>query len=176
MNWKITTQPEAEPVSLSEAKLHLRVSHDDEDDLIGSLISAARKWCEDYQGRSYVTRTITAKVDEFGSSIDLPRPPIQSVTSVKYTDSDGTEITVDSDDYEVDTIGDKVISDEWPDEQLEVAYVAGYGDAADVPDLFKAAIKLIVGHLYENREQVTSLRVQDLPMGVVHLLDLDRRF
>lgn len=186
MNWQITTQPQTEPISLAEAKLHLRVDHDDEDSLIESLIRAARKWCEDYQNRLYITQTVTAKIDSFPKCyiMELPRPPLQSVDSITYTDTTGQEQALT--DYIVDTSAEParitpLYSEVWPNTQavinaVTVEYVAGYGDAEDVPDVIKQAILLLAGHLYCNREQVSQLRLQEVPFGVVSLLSMNRVF
>lgn len=181
-NWKVTTAPAEEPVSLVEAKLHLRVDHDAENSLITSLITAARQWCEDYERRAYITQSITAKMQRFGKQIILPRPVLQTVTSVKYIDTGGDEQTLDAGVYDVDTYREPgritlAHNQSWPALRgdingVEVIYVAGYGDAAtDVPARTRAAIKLLVGHLYENREETTTLTINELPLGIKSLLN-----
>jgi len=57
MGLKQTVAPALEPVSLTEAKLHLRIDTTAEDVLISSLIKAARQYCENYQRRAYITQT-----------------------------------------------------------------------------------------------------------------------
>jgi uncharacterized phiE125 gp8 family phage protein len=190
MYWKVTTAPTTEPVSLTEAKLHLRVDHTTDDDLITDLIKVAREWCEAYEGRAYMTQTITAYMDRFCGEILLPRPPLLSVTSVKYYDVSDSQQTLSSSNYDVDTTAEPgritlAYGYTWPatlpdENAIEIIYKAGYSvtadDATSVPSRVKTAIKLIIGHLYENRENsVVGLSVQDIPMGAKSFL-LERVF
>lgn len=184
MPFKVTTQPAVEPVTLNEARAHLRVDVNDEDAIITSLIVAAREYCENYQSRSYITQTITVKLDAFGAAnvIELPRPPLQSVSSIKYIDVNGIEQTLGTGIYDVDTVSEpgRVIlshGQSWPTDVrgdingIEVVCVCGYGDASSVPQRIKEAIKLIVGHFYENRELTSPVTIQALPFGVNSLLN-----
>lgn len=185
---KIATAPAEEPISLSEAKLHLRVDISDDDDLITSQIVTARRRAEKIAGRALVTQTWDYVLDAFpeGDTLEIPKPPLQSITSIKYYDEDGTEYTVDSGDYYVDTYGEpgRVVlksSATWPSTTLReangviVRFVAGYGDAEDVPEEFKQAIYLLVGHFYENREAVSDAKLLPTPDGVMALLWMDRQ-
>lgn len=187
MALKLKTAPAAEPVSLTEAKLHLRVDGTDEDTLITALIIAARDWCEGFQNRAYITQTWYLILDEFpmGDCIEIPRPPLQSITSIKYYGTDDTEYTVDSGDYFVDEKSQPgrvslAYSKSWPSTMLRpangviVEFVAGYGAAAAVPELIKTAMKLIVGHLYEHREETAEKVLAKIPMAAESLLGLDR--
>ncbi|MBN1807189.1 MAG: phage head-tail connector protein [Sedimentisphaerales bacterium] len=185
MAWKVTTPPSVEPVTLNEAKLHLRVDHTDEDALITSLIKVAREWCENFQNRAYITQTITLTLDEFPDVFTVPRPPLQSVTSIKYIDTDGVQQTLSSGIYDVDSQSEPgrialAYGQSWPGirgdiNSVEVVYVAGYGDTADnVPERVKAAIKLLAGHLYEHREMVSEMTLKEVPFSVKSLLGVDR--
>jgi len=98
MNYKVITAVTAEPVSLADAKLHLRLddiggSHP-HDALVTSLISSAREFAEHYTGRALAQQTLEVALDSFpnGDTIDLPRPPVASVTSIKYDDSDHDDL------------------------------------------------------------------------------------
>ncbi len=134
-----------------------------EDGLLGTLISAAREYCEAYTGRALGTQTVELYLDEFPTNaVVLPSPPLQSVTSVKYKDFDGTETTVASADYIVDTDGwtGRIVPAygvSWPSftaypvNPIKVRYVAGY---TTLPAAIKQAILLLVGHWYANREAV----------------------
>ena len=177
-----TVGPTIEPVTLAEMKLHLRVDEIDEDTLIESLITAARESAETFTWRQFITATYELTLDTFPGVIYLPRPILQSVTSITYVDSDSAEQTVDEDTYVVKT--DSVIGEvypaygeSWPTcrgftDDITVTFKDGYGDAAsDVPDSLKAAIRLFVGHLYENREAtVVGTIVATLPLAVESLL------
>lgn len=172
--------PVVEPVSLEEAKLHLRVDHDEEDDIIGVMIQAARETAEQITGRSLATQTWEVALDAFpggDQAIPLANPRVQSIVSVTYTDTDGAAQTVDPDDYVLDADAmpgfvRAAVGFEWPATQaaanaVRVQFVSGYGDtAADVPAAIKAWMLLHIGTLYGNRESVvsggvTSLRFAD---------------
>ena len=184
--WRVTTEPSLEPVTLVDMKLHLRVDCTADDDLITALIVAARQWCEDYEHRAYITQTITAKLDWLPNQMILPKPRLQSVTSVKYTDTGGDQQTLSTDLYDVDIFREpgqivRGFNDTYPDtldvvNAVEVIYKAGYGDAAsDVPSKTIAAIKLFVAHLYENRVAVTDMTMAEVPLGVKNLLNARAR-
>lgn len=180
-----TTDAATEPVTLKEAKLHLRVDWPQEDDLINRLIGAARRRVEEWEWRSHITQTWKAEADDFDCISDgdgtiwLPRPNLISVTSVKYYDNTDTQQTLTaSTDYEVDASSrpGRIALPEnksWPDvdervNAVEIIYTAGYGAASDVPEETKAAILLLVEHWYRNRGVMGPS--MEMPMGVKSLL------
>lgn len=190
MNWKVTTQPGGEPVTLDEAKDHIRVesSFTADDDLINALITSARQWAENYLWRAIPEQTITLKRMAFANRMELPMTNLISVDSVKYLDEDGAGQTLSTDVYGVDTYatpGAVYLKDgqEWPDVDVdplavEIVYKAGW-EASDspldygvnVPQPIKQGILLIIGHLYENREEtIVGTSAQELPMGAKSLL------
>lgn len=182
----IATGPTIEPVSLEEAKLQIRQDGTADDDLIRVLIKTAREAVEQITRRALITQIWDYYADEFpeGNRIKLLMPPLQSVSYVKYTDEDGDVATFSSGSYIVDTYnqpGGVVLKDgeSWPGTSLyavngvNVRFVCGYGDgSADVPDPIRAAMRLLIGHYYENREAVFMGRTApvQLPMGVDVLL------
>lgn len=186
----IVTPPAAEPVSLAEAKLHLRIDVNDEDTLVESYITAAREWCELAARRAFVTQTLALRLAEWpcGDCIQLPRPPLASVTSITYTDSAGANQTMTSADYLVYATAEPGLvqlgyGKSWPSATLQlgpsivITYVAGYGNAAAVPKRYKQAILLMTGHFYENREQVIAvpgISLAEVPLAVQSLLMIDR--
>lgn len=187
---KITTQPAAEPVSLSEAKLQAHIDQSVEDALVAYWITAARQQCEDIARRAFVTRTYTAYLDRWpGGTIELPYPPLATVTSIKYyDDAGGAAVTLDASNYFVDTHsepGRLVLKSTAtiPSTTLreangvEIIYTAGYGSATAVPARYKAAIFLIVSHLVQHRESVVveqGVSLVELPQGINDLLLMDR--
>ena len=186
----IETTTAAEALSLAEAKAHLRIpTGDTEDDAyIASLISAAREYAEGYTKRAISTQTCVYTLDSFPSVIDLPRCPVQSVTSIEYVDTDGDTQAVAS--YQSDLIGTATArlkpayNASWPDTRavtnaVTITYEAGYGATGDSPDTVPTSIKqallLIIGSLYENREnEITGTIVSDVPFNAQCLLDLYR--
>lgn len=174
------TPPAAEPLTLAEAKLHLRVDADltDDDTLISALIVAARQQAEHRTGRALVTQQWRLGLACFpDDSLELPKPKLLSVESITYLDGDGSRQTISAADYEV--ITDELIGrvvpaygKAWPTSIrsrpgcVQVSYTCGYGAAADVPQSIKAWMLLAIGAWYENREALTSGQpVAELPRG-----------
>lgn len=160
--------PAVEPVSRAEAKLHLRVSDTTDDDLIDTLIAAARTHVENVTGRQLITATWTLYLESWPARLQLPHPPLQSVTSITYVDFNGDTQTLSTGLYDVNVYptGDGEVvrgyTDSWPAvrghlNDVTVTYVAGYGDAAtDVPAAIVQACQLLIGHWYANREAVVT--------------------
>lgn len=172
----LVTAPSTAPVSLIEAKAHLRVDHNEDDDLIGTLIGAAVGHLDGWTGilgRCLVAQTWRQDYDAFAPALCLPLAPVMSVTSV--TD-DGEPVAGESYDLETDAAGSSVVR--FADGvslvgPISVTYVAGY---ADVPAPIKAAILLMIGHWYANREAVAvGVAVETLPMAADALLAPYRR-
>src|ERR1035441_8272837 len=105
MALKLYTPPSVEPVTLDEAKTHLKQDSSDDDLYISGLIAVARQYCEEFQRRAYVTQTWELWLDQFPpydqvvnnfhSHIDIPFPPLASISSVKYYLTDDTEQILD---------------------------------------------------------------------------------
>jgi len=167
MGSKIYAAPTEEPVSLAEAKLHLRVDISEDDTLIASLITAARELVEQQSWRALVSQTWDLYLDVIPAEAELklPRPPLVSVTGVYYTPDGSTEQTLAASNYAVDAVSQpgRIVlktGGSWPGDTLsivngfKVRYVAGYGAASAVPVRYKQAILLLVGHWYAHREAV----------------------
>lgn len=159
-----------------------------EDSLISALITAAREYCENIQHRALCTQTWELVLDDWPNEdyIELPMPPLQSVTSVKYKDTAGTETTWASTNYIVDPdsfVGRLALAYgiTWPSGELypaggiRIRFVCGYGVASAVPQAVKQAMLLLIGHWYENREAVNIGNiVNDIPFAVNALLGFNR--
>lgn len=165
----LITGPTEPPVSLAEAKAHLRVDFTDDDTLISALVDAATAHIDGYTGilaRALVTQTWRQDFCDWPGDrvLRLPLAPVVSVQSVKYFDAANAEITVDAiGNYALleDARGPyiKFTSDfaapalyDERDDRIKVTFVAGYGDPSDVPAAIRAAVLLIVGDLYKNRD------------------------
>lgn len=158
MNPKRITTP-IEPITLAEAKLHLRVDDTAEDALITALISAARETCEDRIEGTIPVTVWRLTLDAFPDAIKLPRGPVASVESVKYLDAAGVEQTLSPMDYVVDTVSSPgyivpAFGKAWPETRdqinaVEVEYTAG---SATPPPAVKAWMLLAVGDMYAHRE------------------------
>ena len=168
-----------EPVTLDEAKAHIRVTHAEDDTYITHLISVARAYAEQYLGWAIPQQTWTWTMDEWPSfPARVPKPPLISVTSFSYETSDGETVVVDLADYIVDTnsLPGRIYYEPpgvfLPEiNGITIEFVAGFASASDVPMSIKHAMLLIIGHWYENREQVTIERLAAVPFGVEALLD-----
>lgn len=159
----VETQPPAgEPVTLAEAKAHLRVTSDAEDALIAGLISAARKICEDYTGLALVTRGYSLFLDAWNGDVVLPRPPLQAVSRIDVVDSAGNAAEFPAASYLVDTRGRPgriCLADNaappMPGRSvngIEISFTAGFGPSSvDVPAALRQAILLLAARLYASR-------------------------
>ncbi|MGN6583714.1 MAG: head-tail connector protein [Rhizobiaceae bacterium] len=168
-----TVAPAVEPVSLDEAKTHLRISHDSEDDLIAGLIRAARDEVEAQTGLALITQSwrLTRDCWPRGGRIALFRNPVSQILSVTTYDDSGAASVIDPSTYQVDTDARpaRLLLGTSPGalrvmNGLEVDFTAGYGDTADaVPDRLKRAILLLVAHWYEFR---ADYGVADQPVSI----------
>lgn len=149
----LATPPAAEPLTLNEAKLYLRVDGSTEDDSITSLITAARMAAEQYLRRSLITQSWVLAYDDYLlSATYMPMGPVQSVASVTLVARDGGTTTLDSSTYYLTARKDMLIFDATPfSHQVEIAYVAGFGNAANVPSPIKQGLYLHLAALYANR-------------------------
>jgi len=174
MRLSLKTAPSALPLDWStEVKGHLRLDSDDEQDrVLNVLVPAARTWAESATGRQLITATWQMFLGYFPSDnacpIRLPKPPLQSVTHVKYYDSNGVQQTWASANYTVTAPAGEKCGGGFilpkatvsyptaygPPYEIEVEFVAGHGaDASSVPGLLKAGMLLLVGELFERREE-----------------------
>lgn len=190
--FKLKTGPTVEPLSSTEAKLHLKIDPADttDDTLVTALIKAAREMAENYTGRALINQTWEYSfsdwphyIDPLHNYIELMPSQLSSITSITYKDVNGATQTLASTGYEADTynLPGRVclkFGKVWPVAQyiqnaILITFVAGYGtDGTSVPGPIKSAILLIIGHLYENREDVIIGRqVNDLPKGAEYLLN-----
>jgi uncharacterized phiE125 gp8 family phage protein len=178
MSRVLVTAVTSEPVSVAEAKAHMRVDASDDDALIGALITAARLEAERITGRAMATQTWDLVLDEFPCAngiIILPLPPAQSITWVKYIDEDGVEQTLSSALYVLDTKSTPArlypaYDEEWPEVRCQpnavtIRFVCGYTTAAAaIPAHAKLAINQMVAHWYEHRgEAITGTIVNEAP-------------
>lgn len=161
---------------------------------MNALIGSSRRTAEEMSARAFITQTWELKADCFDELLDpqghiwIPKPPLISITHLKYIDTAGTEQTWASTNYTVDApAGDlaecgriaRAYGIVWPSARevinaVSVRFVAGYGAAAAVPENIKSAMKLILGHLYANRESVIvgerGLNAQEVPQAARDLL------
>lgn len=184
----LAVAPAEEPITLTEAKLQARVEVSTDDTLITALITAGRELIEEQTWRALITQRWDYYLDVWpaGDTIILPRPPLRSIVTFEYTDQAGATTAISASDYVVDVASEPGRlrlkgTATWPSATLRelngvhIRFEAGYGAAAAVPTRYKQALKLLVGHWYENREAIlaTGAIPKELPFGVKNLLNID---
>lgn len=198
MPLRLLTPPAGEPVTVEDIKANSRLDVIAVDDgLITALIVAARTHLENRCNRSFLSQTWKLTLDAFpgqqsigsalverpfslqDNAILLERGPVVSVSSIQYLDMSSALQTMPSADYTL------VLSDEiaritpvfgkiWPITlpqigAVTVTFIAGYGAATAVPAPLIQALKLLVGHFYDNREAMGS--GQEVPFSISALID-----
>ena len=170
MGLEVVTPPAAPALTVIEAEQWLRVDAGSETALLTDLIQAATAWCEEHAGVALIERTLRLHLDawpEGDEPIRLPMPPAKSVSLVRYYDEANTLQTMPAEDYILDTVSrpgrlTAAPGKTWPAiaqriNAVQVTFVAGYGTtAAAVPQRARQAIRFLVGHFYENREEVLT--------------------
>ena len=179
-----TVAPAELPISRDEAKLHCRVEHDEEDTLIDSLIAAAVDYLDGPSGilgRAIIEQEWLLELDAWPNRLALPIEPVTNV-AVSYINTSGTEKTVPENQMVITDAPSARTVLEWIDGvqapelndaryPVKITIIAGFGAAADVDEGLKVAIKMLVGHWYDNRETVVmGMSVIELPMAVSALL------
>lgn len=173
MEYQITTAPAHEPVSLERAKRHLRIDDDDSDDLLRSCLTAARRWCEGFTGRSFLWQTIAAKRDDLPVQIELPCPPLRSVSSITYIDAAGATQTASSTLYDVDSSSEpgRIVlgyDQTWPTvrghhHDVTITFIAGHA----VSFTRSGSTLIVSGHLFNVNDFVQVYNVGGgLPTGL----------
>jgi uncharacterized phiE125 gp8 family phage protein len=167
-------------------KLHSRIDVDEDDALINTLITAARMQIEQMASHRMVTQTLALSIDDFpDSGILYLEGPVQSVSSIQYYDLDGNLQTWDDELYQVDITANPArvmpaYDEDWPDylddyNSIVVTYVAGCGNANEVPAILKQAIKLLVGYWYNQREAVSETQNYEVPYAVDNIVKMFSR-
>lgn len=185
----VRTVAPAALVTTDEAKTHLRVDDSDQDALIDSLVAAATAHLDGWSGilgRALVTQSWRQDFGCFHDCMRLPLAPVISITSITYYDANNAQQTLGAGVYSLftDVQGPYVArlqSQTWPNlydraDPISITFVAGYGAPSDVPAPLKAAVLLLVGHWYENREAVSvGNPVAEMPLAVDRLISPYRR-
>jgi uncharacterized phiE125 gp8 family phage protein len=187
MTAALITGPALEPVSLDDAKAHLRLDTDDDDVLVGAAICAAicaaRFHVEAATRRVFIEQGWRIYLDAWPRSriVTIPVAPLIAVDAVTIYDVAGAPALVDEDDYQVDvasvpgrvvlsrtalqTVGRAVNG-------IEIDVTAGYGvSSVDVPSPIRQAIMMLVAHWFEYRSAVSQdLALASVPFGVEALI------
>lgn len=186
---KLISAPATDPITLDQAKMHLRVIENDEDALISSLIKAATQHAEAFTGRAFIDQTWDLYLDAFPNGddlgIEIPKPRLIELVQLAYDDASGSTQIMPTTDYSIDAVSEPArispVASTWPTagesvNAVRVRFRAGYQDASApdpnaMPEDICAAVKLILGTLFEHRElQVVGTNVMKMPWSAEQLL------
>lgn len=180
----LTSPPTVEPVTLAEAKAHLRIEHTDEDALIASLVLAARLHVERLLAIAMLNQGWSLLLDRWPSdAVTIPLYPVASLTAVTVRDADGLPAVVPAADYSLDKASRMARLDRssatvvWPPpgppmNGIEISFQAGFGDTAmQVPEPLRQAVVRLAADWYEARSTVeVGSAEQPLPAAVAALV------
>ncbi|HEV7259720.1 MAG TPA: phage head-tail connector protein [Bosea sp. (in: a-proteobacteria)] len=180
------TPPALEPVSLAEAKIFLRLDQSAEDDLLATLITAARLMVEAASGRLLVDQAWRVVIDRWpdGGEIRLPLSPVSAITAARVYDVLGTAQPVAPGALQLDTVADPPVirlAGEVPEigrprGAIEIDVVAGFAPtAAAVPALLRQAVLRLAARWFEQRGDVVGRDAEALPAEIMTLVAPFRR-
>ena len=188
--WSMTVEPVSYPVTVDEIKEFARIDGTDEDSILESFLVGVVNSVEAYLGRALITRTYKLIMDEWNSKdIELPMPPLISVSSVKTVDESDTETTYSSSNYFVitESIPGRLVikkdaeiptNTERYQAGYNITFTAGYGtNRNNVPKQIRIAIMQWVTIIYENRSMAENdfnsnnkITGREIPMEVQNIL------
>ena len=181
-SYEVKTVSTIDILTTAEVKAHLKVDTTADDTLIDNLRDAATNSAQEYTNRFFTSTTLTQYADKWSEIAELYKSPLQSITHIKYYDSDDSLQTLSSSVYNSDasamparialavnqsypTTSDRIAA-------IRVEYIVGATAANLVDNAIKQAVLLTIGHWYQNREAVIVGRIAtELPMAAKYLLD-----
>ena len=188
MGLVLTAAPTVEPITVGQAKAHLRIDHDEEDTFLTSLISTSRLQIEAALDLALITQSWSWRFDSWpgGHEVQLPLWPVQSVDTVRTACKCEAFLAKSADEFILDGTSKpaRLISKSgaWPQPGIpalgiEIAFKAGFGDAAnDVPEPIRQALLMLVAHWYEHREPLEiGTEATSIPNAISGLLRPYRR-
>lgn len=189
-SYVLSTAPAREPMELSEIKEQLRIDHSAEDEALTKYMTAVRRKVERDNNLALLTQSWKLYLNRFpvgNCAIRIMKRPVQSITAIKYLDTDGNLITLAASAYTLDKDAfipeiHPVYNTYWPaaryfTHSVEIEFVAGYSsNPLQIPEEVKLALKLLIGHYYENREDTVDAgqEVTPVPMGYQSLVSSER--
>lgn len=162
-------------VSLTDAKAHLRIDHDEDDVLVSALVSAATETVSARTGVVLGAETWAFSVGPQDGALVLPVAPVRSITSISYIDRDGATLAADTDDFRlyadphrpwIEPVTAWPVVADRPD-AITVTVAAGL---TSLPDALRVAVMMLAGHWYQHREAASD-GVAELPLGVAELIE-----
>lgn len=177
MEIKVDAVLSGEPITVAEAKLHLRVDGTAEDTLITALISAARQRCEGALARALIPQRRIALTDSFPDQVELG-PNVTGITSVTYRDTSGVTQTLASTAYRLVEERRLVPVEPWPcGDTVKITFTCGAFTDTTVPAALRSWMLLQIGAMYAQREAVAAGQLYEPPGRFVDgLLDPWRNY
>ena len=181
--FKVVTPATSNPITLTEAKTHLKVDTTADDTFITNLIKSATSSAQEYTNRFFIATTIQQVGDKWEDISNLLKSPVASVTNIKYVDTSGSLQTLSTDVYFVDDVNKPARIGLKPNQSypeiidrlnaVQVNYVVGLAAGPDeVDEGIRQALLLTIGNWYQNRQAVvTGTIATELPMNAKFLLD-----
>jgi uncharacterized phiE125 gp8 family phage protein len=180
--------PTEEPVSIEDARAQCNIEAgcDDFDTELTIYIKAARAHAEEVTGTALMDQTVLMRASCFSDLGQLPCAPLQSIDSITYLDSDGTEQILGVDVYEPVLVGMRPFvrlksGQSYPSawrvrDAVRVTAPAGYGSATDLPDDIRLAMLLMIGEWFKEREMSGVADTERVPNAALSLLKPHRRY
>ena len=181
--YKVVTPATSNPITLTEAKTHLKVDTTADDTFITNLIKSATSSAQEYTNRFFIQTTIQQVGDKWEDISNLFKSPVLSVTNIKYVSTDGILTTLNSSVYFLDDVNKPARIGLKPNQSypeiidslnaVQVNYVVGLAAGPDeVDEGIRQALLLTIGNWYQNRQAVvTGTIATELPMNAKFLLD-----
>lgn len=170
--------PQEEPITLAQAKLFLRVDHDDEDGLIEALVKAARLHVEEATGQRLMSQSWRVVLDEWPPGpVRVPLRPLTALVGARLRSASGESADIDVEGAAIDAMRGEIRLAERPRPQrpfagIEIDIEAGYAGPAEVPATLVQALRMIIAHWYEHRAGAPAATA--LPEGITALLASQR--
>jgi uncharacterized phiE125 gp8 family phage protein len=180
MTPQLLTPPLLEPVTLEEARDYLRLDSEDEDELVESLIRAARHLVEAASGQMLIHQTWRLSLSAWPvmGRLRLPIEPLDAILAARVLDAGGAAQEIDLSALAIDegarppailALGMLPQPGRRPN-GIEIDVRAGHGPApADAPPQLRLAVLKLVAHWFENRGDMTGERVAAMPGEVTAL-------
>ncbi len=181
MSYALITPPAAEPITLAEAKSHLRLDDTNEDTLLAALIRSAREHLERATGLSLITQTWRLYLDSIPEDgvIQIARGPVQTIESLTLYDASGEELSLPLTGHILDgharparLVLGRAVSAGQHINGIEIDFSAGFGESgAEVPDTLKRAMLMHVAQMFSFRGTVAvDDQPADIPAGYDRLI------
>lgn len=181
MTLRLITAPAVEPLSASLLRTRLRLDSDTSNPELDEIAGSVRERVENYTRRRLITQTVELTLDGFPSVIRLPVAPVQSITSVTYTDGAGDSQVLSASAYRLvvsqhPPLVAPVYGGTWPVtrddfDSVKVRFVVGYGASGeDVPASLRQAMYLLAAHEFDQRRAMVEAAAAEMPLGVSDVL------